>query len=470
MTAVLAIDQRATLVTAVVVDSAGEVVARSQRQVGLRQRPGGLVDQDPRRLLGAVVQAGRSAMATVREPVDAVGLALDGDSVLAWDPTTGRPLSNVVVHPDRRADEIRSGLRDHEHMIRARTGRQLDADSPALKLAWLRRHLTTEGVATTTDSWLLQQLTGEFVTEAGAAGRSRLADLDTLGWDPELLGLFELADEPHPTILPSDRVVGTTIAFGGTHLVGGLTSSHTAAMIGAGCVRPGEALCRLGTGAELIANAGLSAARSTAGLSSSLAWWVRNRPTYCVDGQVDTATAALHWMQQLGFIDSVADLDRVASPDAGGVVAVPALTGLGAPWWRSDATAHVSGMTRFTTTGHVVVAILQGVAAQVAALGSATGADLGRPLTRIRAGGGLTRSATLMQALADVVQLDIEIDSTRHATALGAAALARIAVDPTLDVLHAITASRPTTTFTPRWSADQAHDFRGRWAKAAEVG
>ena len=200
-----------------------------------------------------------------------------------------------------------------------------------------------------------------------------------------------------------------------------------------------------------------------------MAWRVKDETTHCISGQVDTAASAVHWMKQLGFITSAADLDRVAAPDAGGVLAVPALAGLGAPWRRPDAKTCISGMTRFTTRGHLVVAILQGVAAQIAALGSAMADDLGKPLTRLRVDGRLTGCRTLMQSLADLLQIDVEVHPSRCAAALGAAAVARIATDPTLGLPDAITPSKPSTIFTPRWSSAQADDFRSRWAEAAEA-
>jgi glycerol kinase len=174
-------------------------------------------------------------------------------------------------------------------------------------------------------------------------------------------------------------------------------------------------------------------------------------------------------MKQLGFITSLADLDRVAAPDAGGVLAVPALGGLGAPWWRPGAKAHVSGMTRFTTVGHLVVAILQGVAAQIAALGSTVAVGVGQPLSRLRVDGNLTGCTTLMQALADLMQLDVEVRPTAHTAALGAAVVARIAVNPALSLSEAIRVPEPSTVFTPRWSSDQAIEFCSRWAEAAKA-
>ena len=469
MTTVLAIDQRVARTTAAVVNGAGNVLGRSERTLDLRTLPGGRVEQMPREVLGSVVDAGRVAVADAGVPIDVVALAPEGKSVLAWDRDTGRPLSNLIIRTDRRAEEVHGNLAGHEEVIGERTGRALTADHPALKLAWLRRHVTTAGVATTSDSWLLHQLTGEFVTEASTASRSFLVDPDTGSWDRDLIGSFGLAEQPMPTILSSDQIVGSTIAFGGTVLVGGLINNGTATMLGEGCLEPAAAVCTFGSGATLSANAGTTDTRSSTGLTRSVAWRVKDETTRCISGQVDTAASAVHWMKQLGFITSAADLDRVAAPDAGGVLAVPALAGLGAPWRRPDAKTCISGMTRFTTRGHLVVAILQGVAAQIAALGSTAADDVGEPLTRLRVDGHLTGCRTLMQSLADLMQIDVEVHSSVHAAALGAAAVARIATDPTLALPDAITPPEPNSIFTPHWSSDQADDFRGRWAQAAQA-
>jgi glycerol kinase len=464
---VLTIDQGTSGTKALVVDGDGTVLGLSERPVRPQYLPGGGVEQDPHELLASVLDAGRAAVATAGVPIDVVTLANQGETVLAWDPDTGRPLSNMVVWQDRRAEGICAELAEHKGVFAQRTGLVLDPYFSAPKMAWLRRNVTRDGVVTTSDSWLVHHLTREFVTDPSTASRSLLTDLDTTGWDEELLGLFGLGDERLPTIMPCDALVGSTTAFGGTAAVGGLVVDQQAALVGEGCLRPGEAKCTFGTGAFLLANTGNAATRSTAGLAASVAWQVRGQSTYCIDGQVYTAASAVRWMEQLGYITTAADLDEVAAPDNGGVLAVPALAGLAAPWWRPDAKATISGMTLSTTVGHLVVAILQGIAAQVAELGSAVAEDLGRPLTRLRVDGGLTRCTTLMQSVADLMQIDIEVYPSAHATALGAAALARMAHDPGLGLADAVVPWEVGLTYSPLWSAEQASEFRGRWNAAA---
>lgn len=469
MTTVLAVDQGTSGTKAVVVDGDGNLLALSEHPVHPRYLPDGGVEQDPHELLTSVVDAGRAAVATAGVPIDVVTLANQGETVLAWDPDSGEPLSSMVVWQDRRAEGVCAELADHRDTFARRTGLVLDPYFSAPKMAWLRRNVTRAGVVTTSDSWLIHRLTGEFVTDAATAGRSLVTDLDTAGWDRELLGLLGLDDEPLPTIADCDAVVGHTTAFGGTPAVGGLVVDQQAALVGEACLRPGEAKCTFGTGAFLLANTGTTATRSSAGLAACVAWKVRGGTTYCVDGQVYAAAAAVRWLEQLGCITSAADLDRVAAPDAAGVLAVPALAGLAAPWWRPDARAFVGGMTLSTTAGHLVTAVLQGIAAQVAELGTAVARDLGRPLTRLRVDGGLTRCRTLVQAVADLMQIEIEVYPSAHATALGAAALARTAVDPDLALADAVVGWRPGPTYAPRWSADRAADFRARWNAAVAL-
>ena len=469
MSTVLTIDQGTSGTKALVVDGDGNLLGLSEHPVRPHYLPGGGVEQDPHELLASVVGAGRAAVSKAGVPIDVVTIANQGETVLAWDPDTGKPLSKMIVWQDRRAESICAELAAHKDTFAQRTGLVLDPYFSAPKLAWLRRNVTRAGVVTTSDSWLIHQLTGEFVTDASTASRSLLTDLDTATWDNELLGLFGLADEHLPTITPCDAVIGTTAAFGGTAAVGGLVVDQQAALIGEGCLRPGEAKCTFGTGAFLLANTGTTATRSSAGLAASVAWQVRDQTTYCVDGQVYTAASAVRWMEQLGYITTAADMDKVAADDADGVLAVPALAGLGAPWWRPEAKASVTGMTLSTTVGHLVVAILQGIAAQVAELGSSVAQDLRQPLTRLRVDGGLTQCQTLMQSVADLMQIEIEVYPSAHATPLGAAALARMAHDPSLSLADAVIPWQPSLVYTPRWSAEQADDFRGRWNAAVDA-
>ncbi|MFC9428020.1 FGGY family carbohydrate kinase [Streptomyces sp. NPDC056987] len=467
----LAIDQGTSGTKALVVDPAEGVVAVAEVPVTPVHLPGGGVEQDPEQLLASVLEAGRRAVDQAGgRPLRAVALANQGETVLAWDRRTGRPLSPAVVWQDRRSEALCAERADAREWVARRTGLVLDPYFSAPKMTWLRENVTRDGVVTTTDTWLVHQLTGAFVTDASTASRSLLLGIDAVDWDPELTALFGLDGEELPRIAACDEIVGTTDAFGGQRLpLAGLIVDQQAALFAEGCLTPGTAKCTYGTGAFLLAHTGGTALRSASGLTSSVAWRARGGTPYCVDGQVYTAASAVRWLQDLGFVADAADLDQVAADDAAGVLCVPALAGLAAPWWRPDATASLTGMTLSTRREHLVTAVLQGIAAQVAEVAGLVAADLGAPLTRLRADGGLTRCATLMQAQADLARMPVDVYSSPHATALGAAAMARLAVEPELTLEQAVPEWTPGTTYEPRWSEDRAQDFRARWLAAVDA-
>lgn len=471
MTATLSIDQGTSATKAVVVDEAGRVLALAER--GLRPRYGadGSVEQDPGELLQSVLEAGREAVALSRARVETVALANQGETVLAWDPASGAPLSQLVVWQDRRADAVCARLAERRYEIEYRTGLALDPYFSAPKQAWIRENVTREGVVTTSDSWLIHHLSGEFVTDVATASRSLAFELDTGRWSAELLDAFGLGGEALPEIVPSDAIVGETAAFGRPMSLGGLIVDQQAALIAQGCLAMGEAKCTFGTGAFFLANLGDAPVRSHGRLATSVAWSVRGSTVYCGDGQVYTAASAVQWLERIGVIGGAADLDRVvgADPteDSGGVLCVPAFAGLAAPWWRPDAAAVLSGMTLSTGPEQLASAVLRGIAANVAEIGGLLERSIGRDLTRLRVDGGLCRSRTLMQAVADLMQLEVEVYPSMHATPLGAAALARVAAGRADSLADAVVPWRPSEVFAPRWSDDRAAEFRSRWLSAA---
>jgi glycerol kinase len=463
---ILAIDQGTSSTKALLVDEAGAVTGAAAEPVRPRYLADGGVEQDPAELLSSVIVSGKRAIAAAGVSPDVVAIANQGETVLAWDPAAGTPLSPAIGWQDRRAQQVCAELATHRDWIAQRSGLVLDPYFSAPKMTWLRRSRTGDGVVTTTDSWLVWQLTGEFVTDAATASRSLLTALDSADWDNELIRLFGLEREQFPRIVGCDEIVGTTTAFGRPTPVGGLIVDQQAALLGERCLAVGAAKATFGTGAFLLVNAGRTAVRPTSGLAASVAWRVRGNTQYCLDGQVYAAAAAVNWLRELGLISSAADLDRVVAPDSDGTLCVPALAGLAAPWWRPDATASLTGMTLATTAGHIALAVMLGIAAQLAELSDMVAADLGSPLTVLRADGGLSQSAALMQATADLTQLPVEVYPSPDATALGAAALGRLAADPALDLSAAIASWTPSATYLPRWSADRAAEYRARWRSA----
>jgi glycerol kinase len=470
MTHVLAVDQGTSGTKAIVVDDAGHLVSIAEVALRPVYLPGGGVEQDPEALWNSVVDAGRRALAEAGVPVAAVALANQGETVLAWDRATGRPLTPAIVWQDRRAETVCAGLTASADDVARQTGLVLDPYFSAPKMAWIRANLTRDGVVTTTDTWLVHRLCGAFVTDASTASRSLLLDLDSATWSRELLELFGLADEPLPEIVSCDRIVGETTAFGGTPIpVAGLIVDQQAALLAEACLESGAAKCTFGTGAFLLAQLGDDAVRSTAGLTTSVAWTLRDRTSYCADGQVYTAASAVRWAVDLGLIPAADQLDAVSADDSAGVLCVPALAGLAAPWWDAQASASFTGMTLSSGRGHLVRALLEGIAAQVACLAELVAQDLGQPLTRLRVDGGLTRSAALMQAQADLARLPVEVYPSAHATPLGAAACARLALDPALSPADVVGTWTPEHTYEPLWSDDRAAEYLARWRHAADA-
>jgi glycerol kinase len=334
-------------------------------------------------------------------------------------------------------------------------------------MRWLRDNVTTAGVVTTTDTWLVHRMCGAFVTDTSTASRSLVLDLDSATWSDELLDIFALGAEPLPELVASDEIVGLTHLFGGTIPVTGLIVDQQAALLAEACLDAGTAKCTFGTGAFLLAQLGEDAVRSSAGLTTSVAWQLADETFYCVDGQVYTAGSAVRWATELGLTSSADRLDADAAGSSEGVLCVPALAGLAAPWWDAQATASFTGMTLSSSRGHLVQALLEGIAAQVASLISLVGMDLGTPLTRLRVDGGLTRSKRLMQAQADLAQIPIDVYPSAHATPLGAAACARLAIEPGLTIRQAVGEWIPEDVYEPCWTADQAATFLERWQFAA---
>lgn len=469
MTYILAIDQGTSGTKAIVVDEAGTVLSLAEVTLYPRYLDGGGVEQDPEALLDSVVIAGRRAASDAGVPIAAVALANQGETVLAWDRATGKPLSAAIVWQDRRAEAVCDARRDASKRVAELTGLVLDPYFSAPKMRWLRDNVTRQGVITTTDTWLVHRLCGAFVTDSSTASRSLIFDVDDVTWSDELLNIFDLSGETLPEIVASDDIVGVTRLFGGTIPVTGLIVDQQAALLAEACLDPGSAKCTFGTGAFLLAQLGDRAVRSSAGLTTSVAWQLADQVNYCVDGQVYTAASAVRWATDLGLVSSADQLDTVAATVASseGVFCVPALAGLAAPWWDAQATASFTGMTLSSGRGHLVRALLEGIAAQVASLTSLVAKDLGTPLTRLRVDGGLTRSKTLMQAQADLAQMPVEVYPSAHATPLGAAACARLALEPGLSVRQAVGDWTPEHTFEPVWSSDQAREYLDRWQARA---
>ena len=466
---VLAIDQGTSATKALLVGPGGEVLGRGE--VPVRTRSVGVdgVEADPEELFGSVVAAGATALAG--GPAHAVALANQGETVLAWDRATGAPLSPAIVWQDRRSAAVCQRLMGRAAELSAITGLPLDPYFAAPKMTWLRENLTSGGVVTTTDTWLLARLGGGYVTDAATASRTMLLDLNAVTWSEAACEAFGLEAATLPAVADCAGFAGETPAFGRPLPITGIAVDQQAALLAQGCLAAGDAKCTYGTGAFLLVTTGPSAVRSAAGLSASVAWRLGGETTYCLDGQVYTAGSALRWLAGAGLLRTPSDLDAVAEtvPDSGGVIFVPALAGLGAPHWAPGARGVLTGLHLGTERGHLARAVAEGIAASVTLLVSAACTDLGAPLTCLRVDGGLTRSRRLVQAQADLLQVPVLVHRSPDATALGVAALARLGTGDASSVVEAVEPAEPEAIVDPAITADEAAERIGAFRSALQL-
>jgi glycerol kinase len=466
---VLAIDQGTSATKALLVGPGNEVLGAAEAPVHTRTAGRDGVEADPEELFASVLAAGNEALAAAGAPAHAVALANQGETVLAWDRAAGTPLTPAIVWQDRRAADVCARLGGRADELTAITGLPLDPYFAAPKMTWIRENLTGDGVVTTTDTWLLHRLGAGYVTDAATASRTMLLDLDAVAWSPTACEAFGIDAESLPAVVDCAGPVGDTALFGGVALpVTGIAVDQQAALLAEGCLAVGDAKCTYGTGAFLLVTTGTEAVRSTSGLSASVAWRLggaaaggpgqSSTATYCLDGQVYTAGSALKWLTSIGVLDSADMLDAVGGtvPDSGGVTFVPALAGLGAPHWAPDARGSFTGLGLGTERGHLARAVAEGIAASIALLVRAATADLGAPLTALRVDGGLTRSRLLMQAQADLLQVPVLIYRSPDATAIGAAALARLGAGEKTSVAEALGPAEVEATVVPSITPDHS--------------
>ena len=463
----MAIDQGTSSTKAVIVNESGDVLSESEVAV----HPiavNGSVEQDPEELFASIVEAGRAALRATTESVVAVGVANQGETVVAWDRATGRPLGNAISWQDRRAVEVTDrlcGAADRLHEI---TGLALDPYFSAPKLAWLESRSDRHARVTGIDAWINFRLTGSAVTDVSTASRSLLLDLDSRTWSDEAVALFGIDRASLPEIVDCAGAFGVTTLFGPTIPLTGLCVDQQAALIGEHCLETGEAKCTYGTGAFLLITTGTEAKRSLNGLSTSVAWQYGEHHSYCLDGQLYSAGSAVQWLVRIGIIHDVDDLDQLSGTTRRGssVLCIPSFAGLGAPYWQPQAKAHLEGIDLGTGRAEIAFSVLEGIACQVAVLVRAAEADMGQRLSVLRVDGGLTRSSVLMQLQADLLQVPVELFTSPHATVLGVAALARYGAGLANSI--ATTPMSGARTFEPMMSIDEAAHRLERWELAAQ--
>jgi glycerol kinase len=427
---ILAIDQGTTGTTCLVVDDELNILRRGYAELPQHFPRPGWVEHDPDEIWQSVLTA---AGAAGLEDINTVAITNQRETTLLWDRATGEPVAPAIVWQDRRTAERCREL--DAGLIRERTGLVPDPYFSATKLEWLLREHGRDGLAFgTVDSWLVWKLTGgeEHATDATNASRTLLLSLETLDWDDELLALFGVDRSLLPRIARSEDVFGEGTLLDRRVQVRGIAGDQQAALYGQGCHVAGEGKATYGTGTFVLVHTGDDASPPPHGLLKTAA-----ADGYALEGAVLVSGAAVQWLRDgLGVLADASESEALARSvdSSGGVVFVPALTGLGSPWWDADARGVISGITRGKTRAHLARAALEAIAHQVVDVVDA----LPTPPGVLRADGGATANGFLMQLQADLLGVPVEVAAERETTALGAAALAagrgaRVAVGATYE-------------------------------------
>jgi glycerol kinase len=485
---VLALDQGTTSSRAIVFGRDGRILAMAQQEFGQHFPRPGWVEHDPGeiwRSQRAVAGEALSRAALSASDVAAVGIANQRETTLVWERRTGHPIAPAIVWQDRRTASQCDALRHagHEPTFVRKTGLVLDAYFSGTKLAWILDNV--EGARAraergelafgTVESWLVWQLSGgrTHVTDVTNASRTLLFDIHALDWDEELLGILDIPRRILPQVVASSAIVATTASEGFPRglPVAGLAGDQQAALFGQACHRPGMAKNTYGTGCFLLMNTGASPAASRNRLLSTVAWRLGEHAAYALEGSVFVAGAAIQWLRDgLGLIARAPEIDALAAsvPDSAGVHFVPALSGLGAPYWDPRARGTIVGLTRGTTRAHLARATLEAIAFQSAELLEAMTADSGIALEELRVDGGATASNLLMQVQADLLGVPVVRPVVTETTALGAAYLAGLATGFWEDAEEIGALWARDRTFEPSPDRDAAAQRLGDWRRAVE--
>jgi glycerol kinase len=500
---VVAIDAGTTGVRALVVDEQARVVDVAYRELTQYFPRPGWVEHDPVEIWDAVcatlAEVG-ARLAETSDTVAAIGITNQRETLVAFDRTNGRPLHRAIVWQDRRTADICAELEQAGHLplVRQRTGLVLDSYFSATKITYLLRHgdlalpSTSPALAfATVDSWVLWNLTGGtkggvYATDPSNASRTMLLNTATLAWSPELCALFHVPPHTLPEVRPSGGSFGTAslpdlgpaaAVFDGVP-VAAILGDQQAALFGQACFDPGMVKVTYGTGSFALANAGTERPPAPDGLTVSVAWDLGSLAgpphgpvAYALEGSTFVSGAAIQWLRDgLGIIASAAEVGPLAAsvPDSGGVSFVPALTGLGSPWWDPDARGTITGLTRGAGRAQLARAAVEAMAFQVRAMTDAMSAASIHPLSALRADGGAAAMDLLLALQAEQSRMPVARPQSLESTALGAATLAGLSVGMwnSLDELSALW--QPSAHFEPEIPVELADAAYAAWNRTVE--
>jgi len=477
---VLAIDAGTTGIRSAAVDERGQIVSFSYREFTQHFPQPGWVEHDANEIWATTVETLTELAGQIEQPIAAIGITNQRETVVAWNRQTGEPLHNAIVWQDRRTAATCRDLTEAGHLdlIRSRTGLVLDPYFSGTKAGWLFREA---GVASgpetaigTIDSWLIYKLTGGtvHVTEPSNASRTLLFDIDNMAFNDELCDVLGVPPHVLPEVQTTSGRFGVTTAdfpFGAGIPISGAAGDQQAALFGQACFAPGDAKNTYGTGSFVLMNLGSSRPEPTDGLLTSVAWTLPGEaPTYCAEGAIFVTGAAVQWLRDgLQIIDDAAELEPLAlqCDDTGGVMFVPALTGLGSPWWDPFARGTIVGITRGTGRAEIARSVIEAMVYQTRDVVEAMAASATTTIGRLRVDGGASVLNTMLQMQADQLGVPVERPANQQTTVMGAAYLAGIAEGFWSSPNDVSAAWELEASFSPNADADRSTGY-AQWQQA----
>lgn len=479
---IISLDQGTTSSRAIAINHDGNVVCTSQREFPQYFPQPGWVEHDPQEIIDSQKQVFFEVAEKIRpSQICAIGITNQRETTVVWDAISGKPIYNAIVWQDRRTasfcEELKGrGLTD---MIREKTGLIIDAYFSATKIRWIldnvpgAREKASRGELRfgTIDSWLVWNLTGGkvHITDVTNASRTMLFNINSLQWDDELLKILGIPRSLLPQVRSCSEIYGYTTIDGVEIPISGIAGDQQSALFGQLCLQPGSVKNTYGTGCFLLMNTGTEIIKSGNKLLSTVACQISGKTTYALEGSVFVAGSAVQWLRDgLGIIKSSKDVETLAESvaDNGGVSFVPALTGLGAPYWDSNATGTITGITRGTTAGHIARATLEGIAFQAMDVVDVMQKDANMPIKSLKVDGGASCNDLLMQFQADVLGCDVIRPKVTETTALGAAYLAGLAVGFWKSTDELKSQWKAEKSFSPTRSTEEIDNLKKRWKNA----
>ena len=485
---ILSLDQGTTSSRAMIFNHAGQIVAKAQKAFAQHFPEPGLVEHDAKEIWSTQVSVLAEALAQsgiAADQIAALGITNQRETTIVWDRASGEPVHRAIVWQDRRTAKYCDSIRAaHGDTIRAKTGLVLDAYFSATKVKWILDHVPGARARAekgelcfgTVDTWLVWNLTEGrvFVTDPGNASRTMLFNIHTLQWDEDLLALFDIPRAMLPEVKSSSEIYGHTAPrFTNRPIaIAGIAGDQQAALFGQLCLDKGMLKNTYGTGCFLLMNTGSKPVDSQHNLLATVAWKIGGETTYALEGGVFVGGAAIQWLRDGAQLIREADeINTLAASvaDNGGVYFVPALSGMGAPYWDQYARGSFFGITRGTSNGHLARAVLEGIAFQVYDIVKAMEADAGGATAQLRVDGGASQSDYLMQVQSDLFAFDIVRPRITETTALGAAYLAGLAVGfwQSTDELRA--QWQADKVFSPQLPPERVQKMLHYWHKAVQA-